>query len=211
MPASISADASMMRSRQSRARLPSRPLQLPQRLAALAIRVGVNEIVEALGLGEIELAVLERAARELARLGRARIRNSEIAARSAASTARPPWTWNSATSSPVAARRPRKPEHDRVVDRLAGTVPKQPAAGLPRRRQLACERHQHQAGLRTRDTHHGDRARRTAGRQRKDGLVSRMHGLFVRLAGKRQTALSRAAGSHFAAFQPAAITILHAI
>ena len=50
-------------------------LQLPQRLAALAIRVGVNEIVEALGLGEIELAVLERAARELARLSRARIRN----------------------------------------------------------------------------------------------------------------------------------------
>ena len=48
-------------------------LQLTQRLAALPVGVGVNQIVETFGLGQIELAVLERAAGELARLGRARV------------------------------------------------------------------------------------------------------------------------------------------
>ena len=47
--------------------------QLTQRLAALAIGVGVNEIVEAFSFGEVELAVLEGAARKLAGLGRAKI------------------------------------------------------------------------------------------------------------------------------------------
>ena len=73
MPASISADASMICARQSRALSPSNPLQLPQRLAALPIGVGVNEIVEAFGFGEIELAVLECAAGEFAGLGGAHI------------------------------------------------------------------------------------------------------------------------------------------
>jgi hypothetical protein len=50
-------------------------LQLAQRLAALTIGVGMNEIVEALGLGQVELAVLEGAPGELAGFRRARIRN----------------------------------------------------------------------------------------------------------------------------------------
>ncbi len=48
-------------------------MQLPQRLAALPIGVGVDEIVEAFGFGEIELAVLEGAAGEFAGLGGAHI------------------------------------------------------------------------------------------------------------------------------------------
>ena len=81
--------------------------QLTQRLAALPIGVGMNEIVETFGFGEIELAVLERAAGEFAGLGRhAHFRIRASAANNAASTARPPWTWNSATSSPVALAGP---------------------------------------------------------------------------------------------------------
>ena len=48
-------------------------LQLPQCLAALPVGVGMNQIVETFGLGEIELAILERAAGKLARLGGAHI------------------------------------------------------------------------------------------------------------------------------------------
>ena len=44
-------------------------LQLAQRLAALRIGVGVDQIGEAFDRGEVELAVLERAAGELAGLG----------------------------------------------------------------------------------------------------------------------------------------------
>ena len=42
--------------------------QLPKRLPALRFGVGIDEVRERLDLGEIELAVLERAARELAGL-----------------------------------------------------------------------------------------------------------------------------------------------
>src|SRR3569623_1241372 len=44
-------------------------LQLMQRLPPLPVGVGMNEIIETFGLGQIKLAVLERAARELAGLG----------------------------------------------------------------------------------------------------------------------------------------------
>src|SRR5207244_6902678 len=42
------------------------------------------------------------------------------------------------------------------------------------------------SGLRTTDAHQGDRARWPARRQCKNGLVPRMHGLFVREVLKRQ-------------------------
>src|SRR3981081_3245337 len=45
--------------------------QVPQRLPALPIGVGVNQIVETFCLGEIELAILKRAPSKLARLRRA--------------------------------------------------------------------------------------------------------------------------------------------
>ena len=83
----------MIRARQSRALIAEQALQLTQRLAALPIGVGVNEIVETFGLGEIELAVLEGAAGEFAGLGRrAYFPKTASAANIAASTARPPWT-----------------------------------------------------------------------------------------------------------------------
>ncbi len=42
---------------------------MPQGLAALRFGLGVDEVGEAFGFGEVELAVLEGAAGELARLG----------------------------------------------------------------------------------------------------------------------------------------------
>ena len=65
--------------------------QLAQRLAALPIGVGMDQIVETFGLDEIELAVLECAPGEFSRLGRTDISaKPESAANNAASTARPP-------------------------------------------------------------------------------------------------------------------------
>jgi hypothetical protein len=87
-----------------------------------------------------------------------------------------------------------KPEHHRIIDRLAGGVVEQPTACLARRRQLAGERHQNFTGLSTRDPHHRDRTRRPAGRQCEDSLVSWMHGLFVRLPAKTQTSVRRRIG-----------------
>jgi hypothetical protein len=50
---------------------------LRQRLAALRFRLGVDEIGEPLDFGQVELAVLEGAARELAGLGETRARQGE--------------------------------------------------------------------------------------------------------------------------------------
>jgi len=48
--------------------LAEHPLQLTQRLAALPVGVGMNQIVERFRLGQIELAILEPAPGKLARL-----------------------------------------------------------------------------------------------------------------------------------------------
>ena len=68
--ASTSASASISRARQVSARSPSKPLQLPIGLPALRFGLGADQIGQALDRGEIELAVLEGAARELAGLRR---------------------------------------------------------------------------------------------------------------------------------------------
>ena len=46
---------------------------MPQRLAPLRFGLGVDQIDDRFGLGEIEFAVLDRAPRELAGLGRAAV------------------------------------------------------------------------------------------------------------------------------------------
>lgn len=162
-------------------------LQLAERLAALAIGVGVNEIVEAFGFGEVELAVLERPPRELAGLGRARIRNL----RNSGEERR---QYRAATMDmefgDVLTGGACLPGNQSTTASSSGWFALSRSsrmAGLSRRRALACERRQRQSGLRPGHAHHRDRAWRTARRQREDGLVSRMHGLFVRLRAKRQT------------------------
>ena len=56
--------------RQVSARSPSRPLSCAERLPALRLGLGADQVGQALDRGQIELAVLERAAGELARLRR---------------------------------------------------------------------------------------------------------------------------------------------
>ena len=71
MRASISASARISRSRQAFGAVAEQPLHLAQRLAALAFGLRHHQVGEAFDRGEIELAVLEGAAGELAGLGRA--------------------------------------------------------------------------------------------------------------------------------------------
>src|SRR4051794_26807136 len=149
----------------------------------------MNEIVEALRLSQVELAVLEGAPGEFAGLGSSHIRNYGNGGKQCGQHRAAAMDVKFGDILAGRAARPRKPQHHRIVDRLAHAVMKEPAAGLPRRRQLARQRRQHQAGAWPGDAHHRERAWRTAGRQRKDGLVSRIHGLFVRLKAKRQTSV----------------------
>ena len=77
-------------------------LHLAKRLAALRLRLRADQVGEAFDRGQVELAVLERAAGELAGLGRAQPIDSGRAPRArAAITARPPCNCSSAMSSPV--------------------------------------------------------------------------------------------------------------
>ena len=70
MIASTSASAAISRVRHSSARSPNRPAKLPERLAPLGLGLRADQIGEALDPGEVELAVLEGAAREFAGLRR---------------------------------------------------------------------------------------------------------------------------------------------
>ena len=84
------------------------------------------------------------------------------------------------------AGRPRKPEHHRIVDRLPPASRSSARVAVRAGGILPRQRRQRRPGLRPGYPHHGDRARRPAGRQRKNGLVPRMHRLFVPESLKRQ-------------------------
>ena len=102
-PASTSACArEQLRRASPRRACRSDAFRLRQRLTPLRLGLGIDEIGEALDLGEIELAVLEGAARELAGLGEPHAGERRAAHRSRARiTARLPCSCSSAMSSPV--------------------------------------------------------------------------------------------------------------
>ncbi len=137
--------------------------QLTQRLAALPIGIGVDQVVEAFGFGEIELAVLERPARELARLRRAYIFKTRERREERCEHRAPTVDVKFSDILPGRAGRRRKPEHDGIIDRLFGGIAHQRARRPPRRRHLARKRGEHGPGLRSRYPHQGNRARRSAG------------------------------------------------
>ena len=93
-------------------------LQLTQRLAALPIGVGMDQIVETFGLGEIELAVLERAAGKLARLRRADIGQSRERCEQRRQHRAPAMDMKFGDVLAGRTCRSRKPQHHRIVDRL---------------------------------------------------------------------------------------------
>ena len=135
-------------------------LQLAQRLAALPVGVGVNEIVEAFGFGQIELAVLEGAAGEFAGLGGAHIFQRRQRRENRGQHRAPAMDMEFGDVLAGGAGRTRKPEHDRIVQWLTGDVPEQHPGRRPRRRDFAAQRRQRRTGLRARDAHDRDRARR---------------------------------------------------
>ena len=135
---------------------------------ALRLGLGINQIGEAFDRGEVELAVLERAAGELARPPPAAIPAAcASAANSAAITARPPCRCSSAMSSPVSLFGPGNQStsaSSRIALRLADRAAARSAAwrgsgNFPAER---CQRRARAAGRRRAPP----RSRRAAGRRR---------------------------------------------
>jgi len=96
------------------------PLQLTQRLAALTIGVGVDQIIETFGLGEIELAVLEPTSGENSPGSAARIWSSAESVREQCRQNRAPAVdvkFGDVFSGRTC--RSRKPKHHPIVDPAA--------------------------------------------------------------------------------------------
>ncbi len=136
--------------------------QMPQRLTALTIGVGMNQIVETFGFGEIELAVLESAARELPRLCRTQAvdRTERIEHRRDDGSA----AMNMKFRDVFAGRavRTRKPEHDRFVDGAAVEIAQGREMGNTRCRQFSTQPLDRRPRLRTGHADDGNRRRRAA-------------------------------------------------
>ena len=171
-------------------------LQLPKRLPALRLGFGADQIGQPLDRGEIELAVLEGAAGELARLGRPQARRCAPSAPSiAAMTARPPCNCSSTTSSPVSLFGPgnHSASASSMISPDAGSRTRA-SAGLARLRHSSRQRLERIAGARAGDPHDRDRRRRPAGGQGEDG-VARCAGHFPHRSasrGSRSRAVCRA-------------------
>ncbi len=103
-------------------------LQLAQCLAALPVGVGVDQIVEAFGLGQVELAILERTPGKLARLRRAQIGKTRQRHDQRRHHRAPAVDLKFRDVLAGRACRTRKPEHHRIVDRLLIRLPQQYAA-----------------------------------------------------------------------------------
>ena len=96
---------------------------MAQRLAALTIGVGMNEIVETFGFGEIELAVLESAPGKFAGLSRTHI--LKLTKRSKQGRQHRPSTMDVEFRDvfPGGAGGARKPQHHGIVDRPLADIP----------------------------------------------------------------------------------------
>ena len=138
--------------------------QLTQRLAALPIGVGVNQIVEAFRLGEIKLAVLERAPGEFARLRSTYIRETRERREQCREHRAPAMDVKFRDVLAGRARGCRKPQHHGIVDRLPLRIPQQRPRRHPRHRNPARERGQRRPGLRPGYPHNGNGAWRPARR-----------------------------------------------
>ena len=122
-------------------------LQLTQRLAALPVGVGMDQIVEAFGFGEIELAVFESAAGKFARLGRPHIFKSRQRREQRSEHRASAMNMKLGDVFAGRAGRSRKPQHHRVIDRPLAYIVQQRAGGRPRRRHFSGERGQRRRGL----------------------------------------------------------------
>ena len=148
-----------------------RARELARRLPALRLGFGRHQVGDRLGLEEVELAVQERAAGEFAGLGEAQpFMPQDLEERGEHGAAAVHLELGHVLAG--RAPRPRKPEHDAVVEefaRLRVLEPRVPR--VPRRRQMPGEARQGARRPRPRQSHH--RYRGTAGgrRRREDRFV----------------------------------------
>ena len=149
---------------------------MAQRLAALAIGVGMNQIVEAFSFGEIELAVLECAPREFAGLGRTQAidRAERIEHRRDHRASAMNMKFRDVLAG--GAVRSRKPERHRFVERAAIEIAQRRQMSETRRRQTPTQPLDRDPRLRSGDPDDGDGRGRAAGRQGEDGEVGRLQG-----------------------------------
>ena len=116
-------------------------LELTKRLAALRRRLGRDQVRQALDRGEIELAVLERTARELARLGRPQALDATERIEHARNDSLAAVHLQLGHVLAGLAARPRKPQRQRLIDDLARLRIAHPRErGLARRGQAADQR-----------------------------------------------------------------------
>ena len=171
-----------LRQRLDRARAPGlgavaeQAAHLLERLPALRLGLGADQVGERLDLGEVELAVLEGAARELAGLRHPQARDpAERRQRGGDHGAAAVELKLGHVLAGLAAR-PGKPQHQRLVDRLAGGgVAHVGQRRLARLRHAADQRLERGAGARAGYPDHGDRGRRPAGGEGEDGVVGGGH------------------------------------
>ena len=87
-----------------------------------------------------------------------------------------------------------KPQGHRIVDRLRIRPAQHHASRAPRRRDFPCKRLQRGRSFSPRHPHDGNRTGWPTRGQRKDGLIARMHQLFVPRQTQRQRGLHRRQG-----------------
>ena len=137
-------------------------LQLTQCLSALTVGVGGDEVVQTFGLGEIELAVLERTAGEFAGLRRPDLVEGGERGKQCGQHGAPAMDVKFRDVLASRAGGMRKPKHHRIVNRLPAGVAEQSASGDARRGHLAGQRGQDGTSLRSGHANDGDRAWRPA-------------------------------------------------
>ena len=179
MPASISADASMIRARQSRARSPSRPFSW--RSAWRRCRSVSAWIRSSRPSASVRSSFPFSNARRVNSPGSAARTSSNRRERRKQRRQHRAAAMDVKLRDVLAGRAGRPGNHNtsRVVDRLLSGVPQQARACQPRRRHLPGQRGQRGAGLRPRYPYDRNRARRPARRQGENGLLTWMHRLFV--------------------------------
>src|SRR5581483_4194477 len=187
---------------------PQRALELAQRLAALRRGLGADQIREPLGRGEVELAVLESAARELARLGEAQARQVSKRLEERCDDGAAAMELELGDVLAGEALGTGEEEREAIIDDLArARIGKTPARGAPGWRHAARKARQGRSRARPRETHHGDPGSAGRAREREDRV-----GFHKRVASRRMRALSIAAqaAARKNVYAPSAITLANA-
>ena len=108
---------------------------MPERLTALCLRIGIDQIQQRLGLNQIELAVLHCPTGERAGLRRPRTRYPPDLIQQPLHDCAPAVDVEFHDVFPSETRRRGKPQHQRRIDRAAIPAGQRPQHGLARFRQ----------------------------------------------------------------------------